>query len=383
MKWHVFALVLCLCGWRTSKAQEQSTPLPDAPEALGRQESQKSPTRSITPAAAATAQQSAAPKPQAEIIVGTVTDANNQIVPGATVVLSGPALRERRTVVANNNGFFEFDDLRPGTPYRVTVSAKGFANWTSPALILKPSQYLIVKDCKLQLPQVQTKVTVTPSSSEQIATEQVEKQEKQRVFGIIPNFYVSYEPNPVPLTTKLKFKLALKTSFDPVTILAVGFLAAINQAGDVPDYPQGAKGYAERFGAVAADGFSDIMIGGAILPSLLHQDPRYFYQGTGTKKSRILHAISSPFVCKGDNGRQQPNYSSLGGDLGTAALSNAYYPASNRGPGLVFGNFLVGTGERMVAGLVQEFVVKRLTPKAKNQNEKAHGQSQESKLGTW
>jgi hypothetical protein len=108
------------------------------------------------------------------------------------------------------------------------------------------------------------------------------------------------------------------------------------------------------------------MIGGAILPSLLHQDPRYFYQGTGTKKARALHAISSPFIAKGDNGRWEPNYSSIGGDLATGAISNAYYPESNRGPGLVFDNALITTGGRMVNGLIQEFVLRRLTPSARN-----------------
>jgi len=108
------------------------------------------------------------------------------------------------------------------------------------------------------------------------------------------------------------------------------------------------------------------MIGGAILPSLLHQDPRYFYQGTGTTKSRVVHAVTSPFVCKGDNGKWQPNYSTMGGDLASAAISNAYYPASNRGVGLFLGNFLIGTGQRAAANLAQEFVLRRLT-KTKNQ----------------
>jgi hypothetical protein len=107
------------------------------------------------------------------------------------------------------------------------------------------------------------------------------------------------------------------------------------------------------------------MIGGAILPSLLHQDPRYYYQGTGTTKSRTLHALSSPFVCRGDNGKLQPNYSSLGGDLGSAALSNLYYPASNRGAGLVFSNFFLTTGERMLSSMLQEFVIGRITTRQK------------------
>ncbi len=108
------------------------------------------------------------------------------------------------------------------------------------------------------------------------------------------------------------------------------------------------------------------MIGGAILPSLLHQDPRYYYQGTGTNKSRLLHALSAPLVCKGDNGHFQPNYSSMGGDLGSSAISNLYYPKSNRGVGLVFQNFALSTGERMLSAVVQEFVLRKLTPKAKN-----------------
>jgi hypothetical protein len=196
----------------------------------------------------------------------------------------------------------------------------------------------------------------------------VKIEEKQRVLGIIPNFYVVYDPNPVPLTSKLKFQLALKTSTDVFTILGTGVLAAINQAGDTPNYVQGWKGYGERFGAAAADGFSDIMIGGAILPSLLHQDPRYYYQGKGTNKSRALHALASPFVCKGDNGRLQPNYSSMGGDLASSALLNIYYPKSNRGAGLVFQNFFLSTGERMMSSLVQEFLLPKLTPKRKPKN---------------
>ncbi len=340
MKWGVFLLVVGFFGSRTSKAQEYLMLLTDAP------------------------------KPQPGIIVGTVVDVNDDTVPGATVVLEGPALRDPRMVVSNDNGFFEFKDLEPGTTYQVTISAKGFANWTSPAVILKPGQYAILTGTRLQIAQALTTITVASpvASSEEIATEQVRVEEQQRVFGIFPNFYVVYDRNAEPLTTKLKFRLAAKVAFDPVTIIGVAAFAAINQAGDVPNYGQGAKGYGERFGAAYADDVTDIMMGGAILPSLLHQDPRYFYQGTGTKKSRALHALASPFVCRGDNGRRQPNYSTLGGDLASAAISNAYYPASNRGPGLFLGNFLIGTGERALANLAQEFILRRLTPKAKDQN---------------
>jgi hypothetical protein len=314
----------------------------------------------IAMAAPLAAQDINAPMPQTGHITGTVSDVNNDVLSGATVVLEGPSLKDPRKVLSDDNGFFEFVQLDPGT-YHITIMAEEFADWSSPDLILSPGQYLILPASKLLIAKAVTAVNVSDSSVE-VATEQVTVEETQRVFGIIPNFYVVYEPNPAPLTTKLKFQLALKTSSDAATVVGIGVLAGINQAGDTPDYVQGAKGYAQRYGAAAADGFSDIMIGGAILPSLLHQDPRYYYQGTGSNKSRAFHALSSPFVCKGDNGKLQPNYSSIGGDLGSAALSNTYYPESNRGAGLVFQNFLITTGERMLSTVLQEFVLHRLTP---------------------
>jgi hypothetical protein len=103
------------------------------------------------------------------------------------------------------------------------------------------------------------------------------------------------------------------------------------------------------------------MIGGAILPSLLHQDPRYFYQGTGTTGSRLRHAISSAFVTRSGSGKQVPNYSSLGGDLASAGLANLYIPRVDRGAGLVLGNFAIGTAERIGSNLAQEFILSKFT----------------------
>lgn len=300
-------------------------------------------------------------------ITGTVIDTNGDTISGATVVLTGAALTAPRALLSSDTGFFAFAGVDAGT-YNVSISAKGFTGWSSPPVIVNPGQYVILTGCELRIAAALTSISVS-DSTEEIATQQVKIEEQQRVLGIFPNFYVAYDHDAAPLTTKLKFHLALKTSTDPVTIAGVGMLAGINQAADVPNYGQGWKSYGERSGASAADGLSDIMIGGAILPSLLHQDPRYFYQGTGTNRSRALHALSSPFVCRGDNGRRQPNYSSVGGDLASSALSSAYYPASNRGAGLVFENLTINTGERMLSALIQEFVLHRFTPKAKIKNE--------------
>ena len=297
-------------------------------------------------------------------VSGTVTDAYGDIVPSATVLIEGPNAAGRQSQAANDNGFFEFKHLAPGVPYRVTISANGFEPWVSEPVTLAAGQYFDVTGIKLKLQSEVSSVTVV-ASTEQIATEQVAIAEQQRILGFIPNFYVVYNSkDAVPLTTKLKFQMAYKVSVDPVSILGAATLAAVNQAADTPDYQQGWKGYGQRFGAAYADGLTDIMFGGAILPSLLHQDPRYFYQGTGTIKSRTLHALSNPFICKGDNGKRQINFSSMGGDLISASISNAYYPESNRGASFVFTSFVISTGEREVSSLVQEFLLRKLTPSA-------------------
>jgi hypothetical protein len=293
-------------------------------------------------------------------IMGTVTGVNGDTVPNATVVLKDFESNDPRTIVTTKTGMFEFHDVTPGITYQVSVSAKDFADWVSPPITLNPDQFKIVTGIQLRIATERTTVDVHYDPVE-VAIVQFKAEEKQRVFGIVPNFYVSYERDPAPLTTGMKFELALKVSTDPVTAAGVLFVASAKQAGNTPNYGQGWGAYGKRFGAVAVDGFSDIMIGGAILPSLLHQDPRYFYQGTGTTGSRIRHAVLSTFVARSDSGKSQPNYSSLGGVLASSSLANLYYPKSNRGAGLVFGNFAIGIAERIGASLAQEFLLGKFT----------------------
>jgi hypothetical protein len=293
-------------------------------------------------------------------IMGTVTDVNGGTVAGAKVVLKGPEQDDPRTIVTPENGFFEFQDVQPGLPYQASITAKDFAGWTSPTITLEPGQFKIVTGIRLRIEAEHTTVDVHYNPVE-LATEQIRSEEKQRLFGIVPNFYVSYETDAAPLTPRMKFGLALKVATDPVTAAGVLLISGAKQAGNSPKYGQGWGPYGERVGAIAADGFSDIMIGGGVLPSLLHQDPRYFYQGSGTTASRIRHAMFSPFISRNDNGKWGPNYSSLGGDLASSALANLYYPRSNRGAGLVFGNFAIGTAERIGASLAQEFLLGQFT----------------------
>jgi hypothetical protein len=205
-------------------------------------------------------------------------------------------------------------------------------------------------------------------SQTEVAEEQVEVEEKQRVLGVLPNFYVSYIPNAVPLTSKQKFKLALRTMVDPFTLVFVGGAAGVEQAQNhFAEYGQGAQGYGKRFGAGYADTVAGTFIGSAILPSLLKQDPRYFYKGSGSKPSRILYAIANSVICKGDNGRWQTNYSNILGSFAAGGISNLYYPAQDRnGAGLTFENGVIGIGATAVANLFQEFLIRKLTPKVPN-----------------
>jgi hypothetical protein len=307
----------------------------------------------------------AAPPSGTGTISGTVLDVNGDLVPGATVVLKAGTSEGPRELTADDNASFKFDSVTPGIPYEVSIHLKGFSDWQSPTIVLEPSQFFFLQDIHLKMEVDATSITVYGSTN-QIAEEQVRLAEQQRVLAFIPNYYVTYDSaNTVPLTPKLKFKLAMKVSTDPVTILGVALMSGIDQAANTPDYVEGAKGFGQRFGANAAGEFSDILIGGAILPTLLHQDPRYFYQGTGGTRSRLAHAASAPFICRGDNGHRQINFSSIGGNMGATALSMTYYPDSNRSAGAVFATFGISSAERVVSAMAQEFLIPHLTPSLK------------------
>jgi hypothetical protein len=98
-----------------------------------------------------------------------------------------------------------------------------------------------------------------------------------------------------------------------------------------------------------------------VLPSLLHQDPRYFYQGTGSRRSRVRHALGAPFVAKGDNGHLQINFSSIGGDIASGLIQNCYFPEADRGPRLVLTGLALATAGRLADTLAQEFLIPRMT----------------------
>jgi hypothetical protein len=296
-------------------------------------------------------------------IHGVVMDKDGAVCEGATVDLdyAGTSATAAKTATSDSNGRFSFSDIPPGA-FRLTLSSKGFETQVVQG-VLHPGENFEARAIELMVTST-SEVRVTASQVE-IAVEQVREEEQQRVLGVIPNFYVSYAPNAAPLTVKQKFDLGWKSSIDPVSFLAVGFFAGIEQAENTfSGYGQGAQGYAKRYGAGYANSFIGTMLGSAILPSWWKQDPRYFYKGTGTTRSRALYAIANSVICKGDNGKWQPNYSGIVGGLAAGGISNLYYPASDRdGLTLTFENAALGAAEGAVQNLIQEFVIRKLTPK--------------------
>jgi hypothetical protein len=169
------------------------------------------------------------------------------------------------------------------------------------------------------------------------AERELKQQERQRILGIVPEFNTSNLQNAARLTPKQKFRLAFKSATDPFTFLIAGVDSGINQwQNDFAGYGQGMEGYGKRFGASYTDNFNGTMLGNALFPVLLHQDPRYFRKGTGSSASRALYAALSTVRAKGDDGKWRPNYSNLLGNLAAGGISNLYYPEGDRGAGLAF-----------------------------------------------
>lgn len=302
--------------------------------------------------------QAAAPTGDAAI-TGRVVDPTGVGVAGATVKLTGADPAGGQQVVTDNDGRFRFAPVQPG-PVHLTITADGFATRNF-AGDLPPSQVLEVPQITLALATVNTEVKVVPPQV--IAEEQIKEEEKQKALGFIPNYYVSYIPDAVALNPRQKFELAFKSTVNPVTFGITAVVAGMQQArNDFSGYGQGADGYAKRYAAAYADDAIGTMIGGAILPSLFKQDPRYFYKGTGSKRSRLMYALANSVICKGDNGHWQANYSGMLGAVAAAGISNAYYPSKDRGADLVFQNVLIGIGATAAANVLQEFVIRKLTP---------------------
>ena len=317
-------------------------------------------------ARSATASTPASERPQNSVatgsISGTVLDATGAPVAGAQVRLTRQTTTPAAQTYTEPDGHFSFVHVAPGRFY-LSIGLAGFKTKTVSGDVPDKQDYL-APAITLELAPVVTDVSVH-LTTEEIATEQIKVQEQQKLLAVIPNYYASYVADAAPMNPKQKFELAWKLVIDPSSFVIAGIIAGGQQANNsFPGYGQGAVGYANRFGAAYGDFFIGTYVSNAILPSILKQDPRYFYKGTGTVKSRILWALERSVMARGDNGHMQPDYSGILGSLAAGSISNLYYPAgSQHGFSTTLTNTLIGIGTGAGVNILQEFVFRKVTPK--------------------
>lgn len=301
-------------------------------------------------------------------ISGTVVNANGDVLQGAQVRLVGSSQSDLQNMVSDSDGLFAFTGLAPGV-YKVTVTGPGMSTFTSTQISLHANEVRVMPPMSLSVFGGTTSVTVT-GDKEELAEEQVHIAVQQRIGGVIPNFYSTYDWNAPPMQTKQKFQLSIRSIIDPVSFLIVAGVAGAEQYHNVfPEYGSGIEGYGKRYGVALSNHASSTLLGRAVYPSIFRQDPRYFYKGKGSFRSRALYAVSTAVMARGDDGRWMPNYSNILGNFSAGAISTLYYPESDRGASLVLFNGLADTGADAVENLIREFLLKGITthvPKGAN-----------------
>jgi hypothetical protein len=352
----LFAALVCpgLSAYGQNSTSSQSGNLPDAPGLAGPSDhAVQSPS-----------------SPQASndtgVISGTVLDTNNDVIQGAHVALSDHA-GAKREMDSGPNGQFAFSALPSGS-YRVSITGNGMGTFVSPWITLHRGEIRIISEAVLPVAPALTSITVNASHIEinqELADQQVQIAEEQRIWRVFPNFYSSYDWNAPPMGAKQKLRLAFRSMMDPMAFAGAAGIAGFEQYYDFfPGYGRGIQGYFKRYGAAYTNDFSARMLASGVFASLFHQDPRYFYKGTGSFRSRALYAISCAYVTRDDQGRTRPNYSHVLGVFASAALSNLYYPKGSRGLRLTLVNGAVETAGNSGTDLVREFILKGITSQA-------------------
>ena len=297
-------------------------------------------------------------QPSPGTIVGAIADETGAPVSAATVTLTGAG--PRIEAATDSRGRFSLRSVPEG-PFTLTVAAHGFAGQTLSGAVTA-GDVANLGEIRLRLAVSATSVEVTPTVAE-IAEQQIAQQEQQRVFGVVPNFYLSFTPDAAPLNPRQKLQLSWKMRTDPMQFVFVAVVAGVQQArGDYSGFGDGASGFAKRYAAAYATGFTSTVMTRAVMPAIFRQDPRYFYKGTGSTRSRVGYALSRSVIRKGDNGRWQPNYSGILGGLAAGAISNLYYPEEDRrGVRLMLQNTALGIAGGAIGHVMQEFLYARFT----------------------
>jgi len=196
-----------------------------------------------------------------------------------------------------------------------------------------------------------------PETRTESTMESASKDDKH-ILGVVPNYATVNEPSKVyqPISARDKFITAAHDTFDPFNWVLAGVYAGVYQwQHDYPQWGQGASGYWKRYGATFADGAISTYVSEGILPTLLHEDPRYFRLGDGSKWHRIGYAMTRVLITKTDSGGERFNNSEIEGNLIAAALGNLYYPSLNRNVGDTFEKFAINVISDSGFNVLKEF----------------------------
>jgi hypothetical protein len=198
----------------------------------------------------------------------------------------------------------------------------------------------------------------------------------KRAFGVLPNYRTADGTQPfVPIPNNKKLKIALKDSFDWPLYATGGFFAGLYQLQNQnPSFGQGMAGFARRYATSYSDQVIGNMMTEGFMPTMLHQDPRYFRRSTGSVKSRLGYALTRIFVCKDDTGKWKFNGSELLGNSAAVAISNAYYPDTRT----VHEN-VEKLGLQLLTDAISQ-VAKEFWPDVKRRWQRKHNKGQEFNL---
>lgn len=331
---------------RAPTADDVATALPDAPQPAAEQQAVRA-TGGV-----------AIGRELPVRIKGVVSDMQGGLVPGAHIVITygEPAVTQEST--ADSQGFFSVSGLPAGT-YSVTISSPGLQTYVLRDLHLRPGETYSLPEVSLPIARTSADVTVT-LTTEQLAEEELRNQLQQRVLGVLPNFYTSYQWDAAPLNARQKFKLTARATTDPVFLGTTAITAGIQYArNDYPEYGDGPAGYWKRYGAAYGDAVIGRFMGSVVFASVFRQDPRYFVMTNGSWVRRSWHAISSTVIQRGDNYHWQPAYAHMLGSATTGLIASTYHPASDPGK-LVLNNTILDLGNKAANNLIREFVLRHL-----------------------
>ena len=297
-------IALCVCG--SGKAQGVATQQ-EATQQVSPQ--QLSPERSLS---------------------GVVTDRDGALIPGARVLLQSGDSGRSRTAVTDAEGHFAFNAVAVG-PFTLSVNADNMVG-TSREGALNVDESLELPPIVLAMAAMNMNVEVSSLTDQELAEQQLKVEETQRLVGLVPNFYVTYDWKAEALTTKQKFKLAARSLIDPATFVIIGGFAGLEQAtNSFSGYGQGAEGYAKRFGTAFADGTIENYMVNAVVPAVMRTDPRYYQLGKGTFVHRTGYALSRLLITRTDSGHNTFNYGEiLGSGMGAAISTYSYHPAADQ-----------------------------------------------------